>query len=240
MTEQEQKCESNSKRMTLLSIRRFVKMMKARKYVVYTEPYKLNIVGVRNANTNPEQFDDDMFVFWKNENGIWKGRKYKMTTDPSTSALFQMKNQKGVAILPTGQYIDTWKVRPHRNKYIALGQQRKLCVYRDYNRDALLNFDINSKDCSRIFGINIHRAKYGDADDGQGNTKVIGAYSEGCQVFQNYYCFQEFMNMAYRQKDLYGNNFTYTLFDFSLRRKFQIKRTIYTVMMGVGLYLLIP
>ena len=211
----------------MIQINRLVQMMKSKGYIVYTEPFKLNIVGVRNADTNPEKFDDDMYVFWKNENGRWTGKKYVITTDPSTSSLHEMKNSKGVAILPAGQYVDTWKVRPHgKSQYIALGQQRKLCVYRDYDRDDLLNFNIESKDCG-YFGINIHRAKNGGADDGQGNTEKIGPYSEGCQVFQNFYCFQEFMEMAYRQKDLYGNEFTYTLFDKSLERKFRIKRILY-------------
>lgn len=230
-------CENNSKRLNLIQISRIVRMMKSRGYIVYTEPFKLNIVGVRDTNTNPELFDDKMYVFWKNDEQRWVGKEYIITTDPSTSSLHQVKNPKGVAILPAGQYVDAWKIRPHgQSQYLALGQQKILCVYRDYDRDALLNFNIDSKDCG-YFGINIHRAKYGDADDGQGNTKIIGPYSEGCQVFQNYYCFQEFMDMANRQKNLYGNNFTYTLIDKSLERKFRLKRTLYftSILISLGL-----
>lgn len=240
MTEQ-QKCEQNSKRLTLPAIRRLVKMMKARQYVVYTEPFKLNIVGIRNANTNPNHFDDDMYVFWKNDSGIWQGRKYKITTDPSTVFLKEpFRGATGTAILAHGQYIDAYKLRTHTG-YPALSQRRDLCIYRDYDRDDILFFDVDTIICKSDMGINIHRAKTGDADDGQGNTTKIGRYSAGCQVFQNYYCFQEFMDMCRRQVSMYGDDgFTYTLFDFSLKRKFQIKRTIYTAMMGVGLYLLIP
>ena len=229
-------CENNSKRLNLIQINRLVQMMKSRGYVVYTEPFKLNIVGIRNANTNPIKFDDEMCVFWKNGEGSWEGKKYKTTTDPSTKILADLSyNSKGTAILPAGQYIDTWKIRLHAGSYEALGQQRELCVYRDYDRDDILNFNIESKDCG-LFGIDIHRAKKNGADDGQGNTEVIGPYSAGCQVFQNYYCFQEFMEMCRRQRNLYGNNFTYTLIDKSLERKFRIKRTIYwtTVLISLG------
>jgi hypothetical protein len=88
-------------------------------------------------------------------------------------------------------------------------------------------------------GINIHRAKKNGADDGQGNTEKIGLYSAGCQVFQNYYCFLEFMEMCQKQVQLYGDiGFTYTLLDKSLERKFRIKRTIYWTSMAVSLGLM--
>jgi hypothetical protein len=179
-----------------------------------------------------------MCVFWKNEQGSWDGKRYKTTTDPSTRILGDLSyNSKGTAILPAGQYVDTWKIRLHSGSYEALGQQRKLCVYRDYDRTDTLTFDIENQDCG-LFGINIHRAKKNGADDGQGNTEVIGPYSAGCQVFQNYYCFLEFMEMCRRQRDLYGNNFTYTLIDKSLERKFRIKRTIYWTSVATGLGLI--
>lgn len=241
MTEQEQKCNANSKRLTLSAIRRVVRMMKSRKYEVYTEPYKLNIVGFRNPNTNPLQFDDDLFVFWKNPSGIWKGRKYKITTDPSTAYLKNpYGNNAGTAIVAHGQYVNSHKLRTHTG-YPALSQRRDICIYRDYDRDDTLFFDVNTIVCKSDMGINIHRAKVGDADDGQGNTKKIGLYSAGCQVFQNYYCFQEFLDMCRRQVSMYGDDgFTYTLFDLSLKRKFMIKRSVYGLLMGLGIYLLIP
>ena len=39
--------------------------MRKNDYVIYDEPYKLNIVGVRNAQTQPNKFDDSIFVFFK-------------------------------------------------------------------------------------------------------------------------------------------------------------------------------
>ena len=149
--------------------------------------------------------------------------------------LTYLTTQKALQYFLAGQYVDTWKIRLHSGSYEALGQQRELCVYRDYDRDDILNFNIEDQDCG-LFGINIHRAKKNGADDGQGNTEIIGPYSAGCQVFQNYYCFLEFMEMCRRQRNLYGNNFTYTLIDKSLERKFRIKRTIYwtTVLISLG------
>ena len=71
-------------------------------------------------------------------------------------------NSKGVAILKPGQYLKSHKLRLHGGKYLALGQQNPLTVYRDNNRDD--NYDLNeSKTDTGLFGINIHRASKYDS-----------------------------------------------------------------------------
>jgi len=211
-------------------IRKLIGYVKAKKYRLYTRPNELNIISVRNADTKPEKFDDLMNVFWKNADNKWVGKQYNITTDPSTNYLEKggigtFEGKKATAILPAGQYIDTWAIGSHRGNYTALTQAKEACVYRDYDRNAYLDFDVKDMNCGK-FGMNIHRAKTGGADDGQGNTKKIGPYSAGCQVFQNYYCFLEFLEMCKIQRDLYGNKFTYTLIDKWLERQFYIKRFI--------------
>lgn len=230
-------------------IRYLLGLMRSKKYIIYERPYELNIVGVRNKDTNPNRFDDTLYVFWKNNDNKWNGVKYAITTDPSTKYLSKggigtYKGNSATAILPSGQYVDTWKLGSHKGKYTALTQAKSLCVYRDYDRNAFLSFNIQDKDCG-LFGINIHRAKSGGADDGQGNTNYIGDYSAGCQVFQNYYCYQQFIDLCKRQDSIYGNKyFTYTLFDKWTQNKLYIKRTIFLTglvagfgLIGYGLYL---
>ena len=245
-------CEA--KKLSPFAINRTLTLLKSRKYKVFTKPYMLNIIGVRNADTDPDKFDDYIYVIWKDDKGKWNGKRYNATTDPSTKYLkqggFKKGSNTGTAILPQGQYLDKWHIRGHgQTGYKALGQykqgeDKKLCVYRDYDRNSTLNFDVDTKTCGH-YGINIHRAIAGGADDGKGNTKTIGVYSAGCQVFQNYYCFQEFMQMAYKQQGLYGDSFSYTLIDKSLQKKFLVKRLFYTTsviaalsLVGYGLYLL--
>ena len=226
----------NAKKIPLTKINSLLKILKSRKYVVYNQPYQLNIIGVRNTNTQPDKFDDYIYIIYKDDRFKWIGYRFEATTDPSTKYLENLYNSKGTAILPQGQYVDSWKLGYHRGKYKALVQNKSICVYRDYDRSKNLTFDVDSKSCG-LFGINIHRAKKGRADDGEGNTNTIGLYSAGCQVFQNSYCFDEFMKMAYKQRDLYGNKFSYTLFDLSLQRKFFIKRSLFglTVLGGLSL-----
>jgi len=238
----------NSKKLNVVAIRNLIKMMRNRNYIVYNEPYKLNIVGIRNAKSEPTKFDDTINVFFKNDSGNWEGYSYNATTDPSTKYLTtggigSYEGKKATAILPNGQYIDSWKLGLHKGQYPALTQSKELCVYRDYDRNDVLTFNVDDKNCG-LFGINIHRAKQGGADDGEGNTELIGSYSAGCQVFANYYCFQEFIEMCSRHEKMYGNKFTYTLFDKSLQNKFLFKRVLLGVsllgalgFLGYGLYL---
>jgi len=227
----------NAKILSSLKIRYLAGLVKAKSYILYTEPYQLNIVGVRNKNTNPIRFDDKLNVFWKDGSGKWEGRQYAITTDPSTVYLERggfVTAGTGTAILPNGQYVDAWKIGTHRG-YKALVQAKDICVYRDYDRNAFLDFNIEDKTCG-LYGINIHRAISGGANDGEGNTSEIGDYSAGCQVFQNYYCFQDFLGLVEKQEGIYGNKyFTYTLFDKWLQNKFYVKRATYGFLIFVGL-----
>lgn len=226
----------NAKKISLPKINTLLSILRAKKYIVYKKPYQINIIGVRNKISNPEKFDDYIYVIYKNENFNWQGFRFNATTDPSTKYL-KSSSSKGIAILPQGQYVNSFKLRLHNGQYLALGQSKDICVYRDYDRNNTLNFDINTKTCG-LFGINIHRAKSNSADDGNGNTEYIGDYSAGCQVFQNYYCFQQFIDLLEQSKSLYGNSFTYTLIDKSLQRKFIFKRLIFGSSLIVGFILI--
>ena len=139
-----------SKNINRVKIGRILAMLRKKKYQIFTKPYMLNIIGVRKDNTQKDKFDDVMYVIWKTKSNIWKGKEYKITTDPST--IYLKRENKGTAILPQGQYIDKWTIRKHDGRYYALGQGRgsgdKICVYRDYNRDNVL--DLNTK---KIVGI---------------------------------------------------------------------------------------
>lgn len=190
-----------------INIRGLIRQLVRKGYKVYEKPFQLNIVGVR-ANTNvPDKFDDIIYVFYKDDKGKWVGKAYPATTDTGTYWLKNPMRSEGSALLKEGQYVNTYKRGMHRGKYLALTQKLgKVTVYRDYNRDAVLDFN-NGKEQTGDFGINIHRANR------VGNTETIGKNSAGCQVFQNADDFAEFMAMTKKQADLYGNKFTYTLID---------------------------
>lgn len=172
----------------------------------FARPFELNIVGIRANSTKPNSFDDTISVFYRNSEGRWVFHQFKATTDPGTFWLENPLNPQGTAILKHGQYIGSHGIGLHRGKYLALVQKRPITVMRDYDRNATLDF-MNGKEDTGMFGINIHRASV------SGTTKSVDKYSAGCQVFQNAEDFNVFMQLAERHKQLYGNDFTYTLID---------------------------
>lgn len=178
--------------------------MRSQDYEIYTDPYKLNIVGVRNSQTQPNKFDDDIFVFFKNNLRFWKVYKYPATTDAGTFYLLNPINASlGTAMLKEGQYVNTYKRGLHRGSYLALVESKPVTTYRDYDRSA--TFDFGQKEVTGNFGINIHKAGENSID--------VDKWSAGCQVFKTSDDFAEFMEMTKKHEDLYGNEFTYTLID---------------------------
>jgi hypothetical protein len=184
-------------------LRNIINALKDKGYVVYDQPYQLNIVGVRNAESQPNKFDDQLYVFYKDETSNWVLKEFPITTDTGTYWLENPMSSLGSAMLKEGQYIDAYKQGLHRGQYTALTQQKPVTTYRDYDRNAV--FDFGQKETTGLYGINIHKAG-ADSQD-------VNKWSAGCQVFQKSEDFQEFMQLTDKHKANYGNNYTYTLLD---------------------------
>src|SRR5258708_5561816 len=164
------------------------------------------MVGVRSETTTPTRFNDCINLFNKPQEGTCQLHTFPATTDPGTYWLENPLNPQGTAILKAGQYVGSHCVGMHRSKYLALVQQRPVTVIREYDRKAVLDL-MNGKEDTGLFGINIHHAL------ATGTTKFVDKFSAGCQVFANDNDFNLFMQLAYRHRKLYGNDFTYTLID---------------------------
>ena len=167
--------------------------------------YDVNIVGVRNNETKgrvTNAFDDHITISYKID-GEWQFHCYKCTTDPGKHWVENIMRKEGVAVLKPGQYRGSHKIRLHAGKYPALGQQRDVTVYRDNNKDDVLDFDCGTQ--SGLFGINCHRS----------NQNVISTnvdkWSAGCQVFENPKDFSLFMDICNKAANNWGNKFSYTL-----------------------------
>lgn len=213
--------------LTPKEIGRLISTMKSKNYKINTRPYELNIVGKRNKTTVPNKFDDTLNVFYKNDTGQWVGYSAPATTDPGTYFLNKPLSTLGAAILKEGQYVDSYGLGPHRQKYEAMVQKKPVSVYRDYNRDAILDFN-NGREETGLFGINIHKAG--------AESDVVNNWSAGCQVFQKAADFEEFMNLARKHKNLYGNTFTYTLIDNRAYVRGIMRRTVYVLIAGAVVY----
>jgi len=179
------------------SIAQILLCMEAKNYSVH-EDGQCNIIGVRCANREANEFDDFIHLLWR-KNGIWNHRAYPATTDPGTAWLEEPGRGAGTAILCAGQYpIYKWDL--HAGKYITLCQRAgTVRVYRDNNLDNTLNMNPNSIE-EGWYGINIHHA----GED----SKQIDRWSAGCQVFKRLADWEEAVRIW---KATGADLFTYTL-----------------------------
>lgn len=207
-----------------LNLRKVRKTLRNLKYKIYDDPYKLNIVGIRNSTTIPNKFDDKIVVFFTDKFGNTIYKEYDATTDTGTFYLKNPLSGLGTALLKEGQYIDSYKRGYHKGEYLALVQSKPVVVYRDYDRDAF--FDFGTRQEKGMFGINIHKA-------GKDSIEV-DKWSAGCQVLKRQADFNEFMNLTEEHEKRYGNSFTYSLIDLRAIQR-RIRRN--TLLVGVGVAL---
>lgn len=177
--------------------------MKAKNYVVFQNntPADVNVVGIR-ANSHENVFDDIICVFFENE-GRDNVLYFRATTDPGLYWLENPITESGTAILKPDQYRGAFRIGKHKGKYPALVQNSPLTVFRDYNRDHVLDFDTPQE--TGMFGINIHCAMH------KGKSIEVDKWSAGCQVIADWYEFMIFMAIMKKARSVYGNSFTYTL-----------------------------
>lgn len=140
------------------------------------------LIGIRRT-TNIDLFNDS-FILYSPYNGEYFTTD-RFTTDPGLFYLKNPVNTKGTAILMEGVHKDIWAFGMHNNKYRALVQVNKCCVYRDANKDDILNMNANVRDCG-YFGINLHHGY---------NSSKVGKNSAGCQVFQSIDEFNKVMSI---------------------------------------------
>lgn len=189
----------------IISITDIITFLHNSNYVIYEEPFRLNIYGIRSRAKTVNVFNDRIGVFYKNYNNEWQNEFWPATTKPGLYWMRNLINPKGTAILKEGQYVDTYAIDLHNGKYKALCQRLKpVQVYRDKNKNDILDFDPATIE-NGMFGINLHRASLWQV------LTRIDKNSAGCQVTPNIINFNRLMKLAEMHKKLYGNKFTYTL-----------------------------
>ena len=179
-------------------------------YRFFKGVYNLNIIGVRSKESIKQEnrFDDILIVaFALATSGYNSSTKFifQITTDPGIKSLKAPMNAKGTAILVPGQYRGSHKIGLHQGKYEALVQCAPVKVYRDANKDSILDTDKRTIDTG-MFGINIHKAGIASV--------IVDGWSAGCQVLAVEKDYAIFMDLCRKQKLAgYGDKFTYTLLE---------------------------
>ena len=168
--------------------------------------YNINIIGIRNINRHANSFDDFMCIYY-----LVDGQKhfniYPCTTDPGSTYLTKPLTEDGCAIIVPYQYRKAYQLGLHKNQYLALCQTgAEVAIYRDNNKDVVLDYDPR-RITHGFFGTNIHRSSP------TGTSTEVNNWSAGCQVFANINDFNDMISAAQASSKLYGNSFTYTLFD---------------------------
>lgn len=168
--------------------------------------HNINIIGVRRDNSGTNKFDDFILVIYRDKDLREVCKLYPATTDPGEHWLKNPMNPKGTAVLTPGQHRSSWKLGRHQNNYEALVQCSPLVVWRDNNKDEIIDYNnISTALDEGHFGINIHRS------NPYNKSYVVNKWSAGCQVFQAVSDFSEFLDLCKRSATLYGNLFSYTL-----------------------------
>lgn len=160
-----------------------------------------NLIGIRKPMNNDNLFNDTLYmIIWKNNQQSILSFHYPITTDPGRWYLRHPINKDGCAIVKEGFYPNVWKVGKHNGKYTALIQTGgKIKVYRDVNKDTILDLDENTIQ-EGFFGINLHHAGI--------DSITIDNWSAGCQVFKKKEDFNEVMHHVAVS---YSKSFNYTL-----------------------------
>ncbi len=181
-----------------------LRVMEAKNYVVFRsrDGHNLNLVGIRTSSVEGNRFDDWITCFY-DFYGTWNFFAFPGTTDPSTYYRENPENVRGTAVMKPGQYRGAYMLGKHRN-YKALQQKSPITVFRDANRDLVLD-TTGMVEETGIFGTNLHRA------DAYRASLEVGKWSAGCQVMQDPDHFAFLLMLCERGAARYGNSFTYTL-----------------------------
>lgn len=173
-------------------------------------PYDLNLFGIRSPNRTADTFDDQIgCAYRETTGGHWIVEYWQGTTDPGAYWLREPMNVDGTAILVPGQYRSAWQIGLHRGSYEALVQIAPVKVYRDNNRDSILDHVAPEPG---LFGINIHASTRREG----GTSTAVQKWSAGCQVHATEEGFSRMMSLARAQiahHPTWPPVFSYTLLD---------------------------
>lgn len=178
--------------------------VKAKGYRIFVAGnWNVNIISIRNKG-EPNTFDDTIALVYKDDTGTWVTREFACTTDPGTYWLENPGRIEGTAVLAPGQYLGTHKIDKHQGRYDALCQRNgPVRVYRDGDRDGVIDWDQLNSSVAGMYGINIHKAGT--------NSTQVNKWSAGCTVIQH--DFDVFMDIIKKSAHEWGNKFSYTLLE---------------------------
>ena len=166
---------------------------------------RVNIIGMRQKEKVLDTYNDYICIAYIDQRSRWIFKAFPATTLPGKYWLVdKLINPKGTLILSPGRYVGAFELGKHKGKYEALVQAKPLPVYRDKNRDGIIDYE-NLE--TGMFGVNIHKR--------EGFSDFIGKNSAGCQVIKEQADFEELITLC-KQKGVKNpqKNFDYILLEY--------------------------
>lgn len=170
-------------------------------FVTFKGKYDLNIIACRNTGIESNVFRDTIHVIHHTE-GSWEEHVFSCSTCPGVWWLENSQRTDGVAVLMHDhQYRSGYTFGKHRGEYDCLVPARSLEVWRDGNKDDVLDFGVMD---GASASVQIHKA-------GKRSLQV-NKWSAGCLVLQT--GFDSFMSLCRMQKiHGHGHRFTLTILE---------------------------
>jgi len=156
------------------------------------------IAGLRSLSDTPDQYDDKAYLF----NGELFVMVMPITTNPGAFGLlnFLTFNSKGCAVaLADNWSYNCWHGGWHKGKMKALTQIGSIAYTRDNNKN--MKSENYGKIYTDIIGLNFHTCSYEGTIAKLKNYfgKLIGKWSEGCQVASIPEKYYQFIAEPYKQ-----------------------------------------
>jgi len=179
-------------------------------YPFDTAPYKVNNYGRRNKDlVTVNEWNDVRGIAYIDEFGVGQCLEWKATTKPGLTSLSgKPMNPKGTFIPMPGFYKDCWIIGKHNvgkeHEHDALIQRgMPFKGWRDNNLDG--KFDFSGTIYTDVTGLNDHTTRPHE-------IKNVGSFSYACQVTKDDKEHQIKIAVCRRNEELYGNLFSYALF----------------------------
>jgi len=208
-----------------------LEVIRHKKYRIFDRPFEVNTIGVRYqypGQDYSDKFKDRIYAIWKDDTGKWKMKYWAVSTIPGllpgksdrAKGFKTLKDavgpsRGGIGILKPAQYIDVYYIDYHKGSTKdarAMKTKGKQLAYRDQNygstKITFSNEDESNSKGGANFAMYIHKAYTSGAGK---NTYGVQSWSEGCQVFQDPKCLNQYFDICEVHKGKYGNSFSYTL-----------------------------
>lgn len=212
-------------------IETLLEVLRHKGYKTFERPFEVNTIGVRfqyPGQPYSDKFKDRMYAMWKDSKGEWKIKYWAISTIPGKkpSKSDRAKGHKtlrdavgksrgGLGLMKPAQYINVFYMAFHKGSSRdarAMKTKGKQLAYRDQNYGSdnitFTNEDPKNKSGGANFTMYIHKAYSSGAGK---NTYGVQNWSEGCQVFQDPKCLNQYFDICETHKKKYENSFSYTL-----------------------------